>query len=314
MKQTEITIPDELLTTLNINGMRGRVLSVPHKKRLKRKQSPEILLIYGHHSCLERMYSLAQNVSKYGNVTTPDIPGFGGMDSFYVINKEPTLDNMADYLATFIKMYYKNKKFYIMGMSYGFLIVTKMLQKYPNLTKQVNGVVSIVGFSHKEDFKLNKRFYNNLLYGSKLAKTAPINFVLRNLVFTKTTIKMAYLLNADGHAKLKDADKQEKLRRINFEIYLWKVNDLRTYFFTTDEFLRVNLTKRKVSKPLHHVGVVDDQYFDQQTVNKNLEIIYDNVTVHRAKLPNHAPTVISDEKEAGKLIPTSLKNYLKVLK
>jgi pimeloyl-ACP methyl ester carboxylesterase len=314
MKQTEIIIPARCLTTLNINGMVGRLFSVGHKKPIKTKKSAEILLIYGHHSSLERMYTTALVFSSYGNVTMPDLPGFGGMDSFYKIGKTPSLENMADYLATFIKMHYKNKRFNIIGMSYGFLVVTKMLQKYPDIAKQTNLVFSLVGFSHKDDFKLTKRFYSNLLYGSKLGKTAIASFVLKYLVLNKPVITTAYNLNADKHVKLKDANKLERTKRINFEVYLWKVNDIRTYFFTTDEFLRVNLTNNKVNNILHHVHVLGDQYFDEQQVTKHLNQIYNQVVVHLAKLPNHAPTVVSDEQEAKKIVTPSLNKQLKLLK
>ena len=314
MKQTEIIIPARCLSTLNINGMSGRLLSVEHKKPIKSKKSPEILLIYGHHSSLERMYTTALVFSSYGNVTMPDMPGFGGMDSFYKIGKLPSLDNMADYLATFIKMHYKNKQLNIIGMSYGFLVVTKMLQKYPDIAKQTNLVFSLVGFSHKEDFKLSKQFYNNLLYGSRFAKTLPVSFIIKHLLLNKPVISTAYKLNADNHVKLKDANKQIRAKRINFEVHLWKANDIRTYFYTTEEFLMVNLTNKKVSNTLHHVSVVGDQYFDEQKVHDNLNKIYSKVNVHVAKLPNHAPTVVSDVEEAKKIVTPSLKKQLKVLK
>lgn len=211
-------------------------------------------------------------------------------------------------------MHYKNKRFNIIGMSYGFLVVTKMLQKYPDIARQTYVVFSLVGFSHKDDFKLSKRFYNNLLYGSKLGKTRLISVILKHLVLNKSIITTAYNLNADKHVKLKDANKQERAKRINFEVYLWKVNDIRTYFFTTDEFLRVNLTNNKVNNNLHHVHVVGDQYFDEQQVTKHLNQIYNQVVVHVAKLPNHAPTVVSDEQEANKIVTPSLKKQLKLLK
>jgi pimeloyl-ACP methyl ester carboxylesterase len=314
MKQTEIIVPDEFLSALNINGMKGRILNVPHKKNYKKKNSPEILMIYGHHSSLERMYSLVQNISAYGNVTMPDLPGFGGMDSFYTINKLPNLDNMADYLATFIKLNYKKKKFNIVGMSYGFLVVTRMLQKYPDIARQVNIIVSIVGFSHSSDFMLSKKFYNNLLYGSKIAKTSLVSFVIDKIVLRRSFIRYSYNRQAHINVKLKDANQAELAKRINFEIYLWKINDVRTYFYTTEEFLKIDLTGNKVKDELHHISVRNDQYFSLQNVEANLNKIYEKVTVHIANIPNHAPTVISDVKEAGHIIPNTLKPYLKKLK
>lgn len=313
MNQTEITINPENLLTLHINGMRGRILSLPHKKKTKKSKSPEILMIYGHHSSLERMYSLATNFSKYGNVTMPDLPGFGGMDSFFVINKEPTIDDMADYLATFIKLYYKKQKLHICGMSYGFLVVTRMLQKYPNITKRTGVVISLVGFSHKSDFKFSDQTYNKLYYGSQIMKGSAMSFVAKNVFITKPVITLTYNMNAKKHTKMKDASDEERKRRINFEVYLWKCNDVKTYFYTSHSFLNVNLTKVKVNKDLHHVEVNGEQYFDNKVVEKNLNKIYNKIIVYTATLPNHAPTVISDEKEAGKILPAKLKKVLKNL-
>src|SRR3982751_3045218 len=96
----------DYIRPLEMNGLTGRMLHMPAPKNKKR----DILLIYGHHSCLERMYGVAEDLNQYGAVTMPDLPGFGGMDSFYKIGMEPTLDNLADYLAAFIKLRYKGKK------------------------------------------------------------------------------------------------------------------------------------------------------------------------------------------------------------
>lgn len=137
--------PADYIKPLSINGLKGRVLKIPAKKKTTGSKS-EILIIYGHHSSLERMFTIAQSISRHGNVTMPDLPGFGGMDSFYKIGEKPTLDNMADYLATFIKLNYRNKKINIGGMSFGFLVITRMLQKYPKLANKINILVNHVFF------------------------------------------------------------------------------------------------------------------------------------------------------------------------
>src|SRR3990167_2869837 len=128
MNQYIPNIAEEFIVPLNINGMKGRMLHLPTPKNKKR----EILLVYGHHASLERMYSFARVMNRYGSVTMPDLPGFGGMDSFYKIGRKPTLDNMADYLASLIRLRYKNRRLSIAGFSFGFLVVTRMLQRYPD--------------------------------------------------------------------------------------------------------------------------------------------------------------------------------------
>src|SRR5437899_499489 len=98
-KKTPPNVQDYIVP-LNINGMEGRMLHLPAPKS---RQDCHILYIYGHHSSLERWWGLAQAFNEFGEVTAPDLPGFGGMDSFYTIGKKPDLDNMADYLASFVK-------------------------------------------------------------------------------------------------------------------------------------------------------------------------------------------------------------------
>ena len=126
-------IPREYVVSLNMNGLRGRMLRMPAKKSKKR----EILLVYGHHSSLERMYSLAEVLNDYGAVTLPDLPGFGGMNSFYKLGEKPDMDTMADYLASVVKLRYKSRRITIVGVSYGFTVVTRMLQLYPDIAKKV---------------------------------------------------------------------------------------------------------------------------------------------------------------------------------
>ena len=90
----------DYIAPLNINGMNGRMLHIAAPKN----KNKELLLLYGHHSSLERMYGIAEDLNQYGAVTMPDFPGFGGMDSFYTIGMQPSIDNLADYLASFVKL------------------------------------------------------------------------------------------------------------------------------------------------------------------------------------------------------------------
>src|SRR5579862_6532373 len=120
---------EDFIVPLNINGLEGRMLRLPAQKA----SQPEILFIYGQHSSLERWWGLALELNKLGPITMPDLPGFGGMQSLYKIGKTASVDDLADYLAAFVKLKYRNKKFVIAGMSLGFVIVTRMLQKYPEL-------------------------------------------------------------------------------------------------------------------------------------------------------------------------------------
>src|SRR5580700_10469282 len=145
----------DYIVPLNINGLDGRMLRMPAPP----KKNAELLFIYGHHSSIERWWGMMQVLNRYGAVTMPDLPGFGGMDSFYKIGKKPSIDNMADYLAAFVKMRYKRKPVTIVGMSFGFVVATRMLQRFPELAKKVDLLVSVAGFAHRDDFTFSVTRY-----------------------------------------------------------------------------------------------------------------------------------------------------------
>lgn len=305
--KTETQLPADFIVPLSINGLNGRAM---HIKSAKKTRKREILLVYGHHSSLERMFSIAQNLSQYGNVSMPDLPGFGGMDSFYKIDAKPTLDNMADYLATFVRLHYKKRPITICAMSWGFLVATKMLQKYPELAKQVNLLISFVGFAHTEDFKVENK---KLVAGKIVATTfsgVVTSKIFRYVFLQSIVIKSTYKILASWHPKMKDADKVELNKRINFEVLLWQSNDARTYMYTNNIMLHLDLTDKRIDLPVVHVGVDTDQYFDNKSVIKNQHKIYSKVIVTKAHLANHAPTIIDDVEEAGAILPTSVRKML----
>ena len=307
--KTETTVPpaSDYITHLSINGLNGRVMRIKSAKKTRKR---EILLVYGHHSSLERMYTIALNLAEYGNVTMPDLPGFGGMDSFYVLGEKPTLDNMADYLATFIRLHYKKKPISICAMSWGFLVTTKMLQKYPELASQVNLLISFVGFASADDFKIAPTKQKAARVTSKVMSGALTAGMFRHIMLRSFLIKSFYRTVASRHPKMMDANKDELEKRVSFEVVLWQSNDARTYMFTNNIMFNLDLTHEKVDLPMVHVAVDSDQYFDNKKVVKNLRKIYKEVRVVKSNLANHAPTIVDDVKEAGAIIPSTVRRML----
>ena len=293
------------VTPLNINGLEGRVLRLTAPKNRKR----EILLLYGSHSSQERMFGLAEAINKYGAVTMPDWPGFGGMDSLYKIGKKPDVDTMADYLASFVKMRYKRRRFTIIGMSYGFIVATRMLQRYPDIAKNVEFIVSIVGFVHKDDFRINRRDFFLMKLGARILHYRLPCYVAMALI-REPTIRATYNLVADGHAKMKDADNAERQRRIEFEIVLWKCNDLRTYFYTSHTMFHLDLCDMQTTVPVYHIAVANDQYLDNKVVEQHLAIIYPEVNVIPVRIDAHMPTIVADAKDVAPFIPAKLRRIL----
>ena len=274
-----------------------------HKKR-------QILLVYGHHCSLERMFGLAEFMNKYGAVTMPDLPGFGGMDTFYSKGEKPTLDNMADYLAAFIKLRYKRRKVTIAGMSFGFAVVTRMLQRHPDIANKVETLVSVVGFAHHEDFKFKKRNYWLFrITAGIFARKWPARFV-RHVLLTGPMIRLAYKLVENKHSKLRDADKIETKRRIDFEITLWQCNDVQTYMYTGKEMLTIDLCNVRIPLKVLHVAVENDRYFDNTIVEQHFNVIFDDVVMIPTVMPAHAPSVVANAGEAAAFIPTKIRRIL----
>ncbi len=300
----------EHIELLHMNGLRGRVLNAPAKRKSHNKQ---LLLLYGHHASIERMLGFAEELNKYGAVTLPDLPGFGGMQSFYQLGERPNIDALADYLAAFVKMRYKHRRFTVVAMSFGFVVASRMLQKYPELAAKVDDIVSIAGFVHHEDFKMKRRTKWLLQAGAAINTFRLPAFFTRYILLSRPVIYLSYLWVADNNVKMKDANFSERMRRIRFEVELWQSNDVRTYAYTGQEMLRVNLcqTSKQISQKVTHVKVKDDRYFDNRIVEQHLNIVYREVDVVETKLRGHAPTVISSAKEASPYIPRKIRSLLR---
>lgn len=293
---------------LNMNGLNGRMLRIKTKRKAAHR---DILLIYGHHASLERMYGIAEALADYGDVTMPDLPGFGGMDSFYRIGMKPNLDNFADYLASFVKLKYRGKKVTIAGMSLGFAIATRMLQRYPELVRKVDLMISIVGFSHKYDYSFSRPRYLFYRYGASLfSHRVPAAFFY-NVVLHPAVIRATYANTHNARNKFMHLTEAEKKAAIEFEVDLWHLNDLRTHMYTAVEMLTIDNCGRQVKLPVHHISVAGDQYFDHAVVEQHMRIIFTDFIDYEAKIPNHAPSILASKKEAAPFVPSGVKKLLR---
>ncbi len=293
---------------LNLNGLHGRVLRIPAASKTTRR---EILMVYGHHSSLERMFGVAEAFADYGNVTMPDMPGFGGMDSFYGIGMKPTIDDLADYLATFVKLRYRTKKITIIGMSLGLVVATRMLQRYPALQKRVELIVSLVGFSHKDDFSFSRprqALYTSLTY---IVSHKLIARVFYHTALQPWVIRTAYARTHNAKHKFTGMDETEKRQMLDFEVRLWRENDAQTHAYTNYQLFKFDNTKSQIDLPLHHVTAEVDQYFDKHAVEQHFRIIFSDYIEYVVDAKVHAPSVVANKSEAEMYIPDTLKKTLK---
>jgi pimeloyl-ACP methyl ester carboxylesterase len=307
MYKSQPRIPADYVVPLNINGLRGRLLRIPPKKSSKR----EILVVYGHHSSLERYYSFAEVMNQFGGVTMPDLPGFGGMDSFYKVGEKPDIDTMADYLATIVKLRFKNKKIIFAGISYGFTVITRMLQRYPDIAKKSEFVFSIAGFAHKDDLRFTRRrifMYKTL---ARIVSVPPVAAFFRNVCLHPAVLRLVYHRMHNAKHKFEGYEGEEKRAMTEFEIILWRNNDVRTYSETAITMMTLDNCNVRVNLPVHHIGVETDNYFDINLVEQHMRVIFSDFTLHRANLAKHVPNILADKREAAKMIPASVKKLFK---
>jgi pimeloyl-ACP methyl ester carboxylesterase len=299
--------PEDFIVPLNINGLEGRMLRLPAKKPGQR----EILFIYGQHSSLERWWGLALEMNKYGALTMPDMPGFGGMTSLYKIGQDANIDNLADYLAAFIKLKYHRKRVTILAMSLGFVVATRMLQRYPELTKKVDFMGSIVGFGHRDDFIFSRqrRFFYRCVSGL-FARRWPALF-FQGVFLQPFYLRRAYKHSRFAKEKLASLSGDEFKRTMDTEIVLWRINDIRTQMKTNNEMFKLDNTKQRVDLPVWHVASKKDRYFNHVRVEEHLRRIFNDFHIAYTKDPNHAPTIIADAKAAAPFIPAELRRALR---
>jgi len=294
---------------LNISGLNGRVLRAPATRK---NANREMLLLYGHHALLERWWGLVQTLQDFGPVTMPDLPGFGGMDSFAKIHRAPTIDTYADYLAAFIKLTYKRKRITIIGISFGFVVTMRMLQKYPELAKKVDLVVSMMGFTHSTDFRWTLKKRQKMRLGTRLFGTRPMAFFIRYCVLNKFIIDNVYIRSLPGgQRKFMKTPPEDYEKIMDFEVKLWQVNDVRTHWITTTEFLHLQNSWQPVNVPLYHVKSSGDQYFDNYAVEQHLKVIFSDVTVGTMNSHAHTPSIIADKEAMSVMVPASLRKILK---
>src|SRR3989344_5663274 len=299
MSNTSQKKPSEFITPLNINGMQGRMLHMAAPEGKNR----EILFVYGHHASLERFWGMMEDLNDYGAITMPDLPGFGGMDSFYKIGQDATLDNYADYLASFIKLRYRRKRLTIVGLSFGFVVATRMLQRYPDLAKKVDLLISAVGFTHHDDFIFSRRRHMSYLYLTKIFKHHLPAIFFRNVILNPSILRLAYSRTNNAKDKFKTESKAERRAIMDFEIHLWHCNDVRSYMATAEAFLTVDNCKKRIKLPIWHIVVDADRYFDAHRVEQHMRIVFEDFHGVRAKIDNHAPSMIQTKAEARPFPP-----------
>jgi pimeloyl-ACP methyl ester carboxylesterase len=230
------------------------------------------------------------------------------MDSFYKIGKKPTVDNYADYLAAFIKLKYKRRRVTIVGVSFGFVIATRMLQRYPELVKKVDFLVSAVGFMHTDDFVYSRTRQTIYRLASSFVALPPVATFFRYVCLNPHILRAVY--SRTHNAKHKFAETVGSPDRFDLmmdaEIMLWHANDVRTQMKTTAAFFTLNNCEKQINLPVWHVGSKNDFYFNNNVVEQHMKVVFSEVHMCYVNMKTHAPSVLADKKESAAWIPPQL--------
>ena len=290
-------------------GLRGRYWSAPaYKKEYNRHL---IVMLYGNHASLERNQGALQYLRRYGRVLIFDLPGFGGMDSFYKIKKKPNADNYAHFLNAFLKKKVPaGEKFTLVAMSWGFIVMTRCLVLYPDWCKRISSFISFVGFLNCRSLKFSRPRYLYYLYFSRLLKNKVGAFFLRYFVLNGFFLRLFYARTKLAKDKFVGLDAATKREHLDIEVHLWHCNDVQTWVYNCYLILTLNLTQDKVPIDLHHVHADLDQYLDNKKNLEDLEAVYQRVIGYKVEIPQHAPTVIADEEEFSQFVHKDLVTLL----
>jgi pimeloyl-ACP methyl ester carboxylesterase len=305
----------KFIDEIELNGLRGRMVDAPALD--PKAKHLNILLIHGHHSSHERLTGVAELLQRYGNICMPDLPGFGGMTPLFDIGEKPSVEALADYLAAFIKMRYgKRKKFVIVGYSFGFMVVTKLLQKYPELHKQVKDVAVVAGLVHNEDLRFTSKRKFFYYTASLIVGSRPIAFITKTIFLRKWFLGGFYKKTHNAKEKFATLNKEKEKELIDFEVNLWRINDVRTWCYTTREMLHGDLITGQKELPIDLISVVvdNDRYFDNKTTEQHLRILYRKVKTIYASVKEHGGIRVDSAKDAEDFIPLAVRNHLKSLR
>ena len=269
-----VDIDPKYIKSIKIGGMSGRMLHLPPPEG----RSKKILFLHGQHASIERMYSTCQFLNEYGEVYQPDMPGFGGMTSFYKVGLKPSYDNYADFLYTFMKSHKLTRDVTVVGMSLGSQVMTRMFQKHPDSVKWVSSPMALAGFGAGSDF-IRSNFFRIVVVPLSYFLSTRIGAWMMRYIFFGVAIPVVMPIFSKFKAKMQHHDEKIRKQMKVMETTLWRINDHLTHGVTAKMMVKQDLRKfssKKIPTTLHNIVTINDQFFDNKQVAKTMSQLYEN--------------------------------------
>ena len=177
--------------------------------------------------------------------------------------------------------------------------------------KKVDLFISLVGFTRFDDFSLSAgriRMYKTMSYIFRMRLPAAFFY---NIVLHPSLLRAFYARTHNAKKKFEHLDVEEKKQMMEFEIVLWRDNDVRTHMQTALEMFTLDNCHKQINLPVHHISVDGDQYFNNDIVEQHMRIIFTDFTDYLAVMPNHAPSIVATREESAPFVPKGLRTLLR---
>lgn len=298
-----IQIPSGEISTISIGGHDTRKLF------LKSDKKNNYLIVYGHHSNIERIYSLALFLNRYGSVTAVDLPGHAGIPAKW---KNPKFGNYADYLKECINHLYKDDdRVNIVTMSYGFILVTTLLQMYPELQPKIARVISLGSFTSDKQLNFSWLLKNIYRITSWVLSRSMVVFLVETMILkNKWCLRWIITSSLRRSPKTKGVDRIQFNKIVDMEMNLWSGSDFETHYKTTLKMLKFSLPEEKIASSLINLYSKSDQYIIPEKSINAINRIYQDAIHLPVDLKSHAPSLVADVKEIEDMMPRELTGLL----
>lgn len=94
---------------------------------------------------------------------------------------------------------------------------------------------------------------------------------------------------------------------IDFELVLWRSNDVRTHWLTTSEFLKLNNLGTPIALPVVHIASRKDHYLNNVKVEEHMRQVFADYQQFIANTKAHVPSVLADKKAMSVMVPAGLR-------
>ena len=186
-----------------------------------------------------------------------------------------------------------------------------MLQRYPDIAARVDLLISVVGFTNKDELLFTKSRYA-FYYGlASFFKYKLPSAFFHNVILHPAVLRTFYSRTHNAKHKFADLDAAGKAELTEFEIHLWRINEIRTYMTTTLTMMTLDNIQKKVNLPVWHIYVAADNYFNNDLIDTNMHKIFTDFTPVRAPIKHHMPNVTAGKDEAATLFPKKITQLLK---